>query len=161
MLRGTGRVDIYHVRKEYPNVGWNHEGWLPFHWGKTGNVQAVANIQANRWTPAWYSGDPSTENPNAMFPRLTYGTNFNNEKRSDFWHDDARYLRLQEVSLQYTLKAPDAIKRLGVSSIDFQLVGNNLAVWDKLKMFDPEQAEANGRLYPIPTTYALQVYVNF
>lgn len=161
MLRGTGRVDVFHTDKHYENVGWNHEGWIPFHNGKTGNVLAIANNQANRWTPAWYSGDPSTENPNAKFPRLTYGYNDNNSKNSTFWHDDARYLRLQEVSLQYTLKAPNAIKRLGVSSVDFQLVGNNLAVWDKIKLFDPEQAEKNGRVYPIPTTYALQVYVNF
>ena len=47
-----------------------------------------------------------------------------------------------------------------ISSIDFQLVGSNLFVWDKVKLFDPEQAQYNGRVYPIPTTYAFQIYIN-
>jgi len=28
-------------------------------------------------------------------------------------------------------------------------------VWDKVKLFDPEQAQRNGEVYPIPTTYTL------
>ena len=57
-----------------------------------------------RWTPAWYSGDPSTENPDAMFPRLTYGKNENNTQVSTFWKGNSKYLRLQEISLTYNLK---------------------------------------------------------
>ena len=129
-------------------------GYVPFHGEKTGNVPVEAGVQANRWTPAWYSGDPSTENPNAAFPRLSYGKNENNTKKSTFWKDNARYLRLQEISLTYNLKTKGFVKRLGIQSFDFQLVGYNLAVWSGVKTVDPEQAQKMGRVYPIPARYA-------
>jgi len=49
----------------------------------------------------------------------------------------------------------------GLTSVDIQLVGNNLYVWDKVKKWDPEQAYRNGRAYPIPSRYTLQLYLNF
>ena len=54
----------------------------------------------------------------------------------------------------------DFLRKIKISSIDLQLVGNNLFLWDKLKLFDPEQAQFNGERYPIPTTYAFQMYIN-
>jgi len=136
-------------------------GYVPFHGEKIGNVPVEAGVQANRWTPAWYSGDPSTENPNAAFPRLSYGKNENNTKKSTFWKDNARYLRLQEISLTYNLKTKGFVKRLGIQSFDFQLVGYNLAVWSGVKTVDPEQAQKMGRVYPIPARYAFQTYIHF
>jgi hypothetical protein len=35
-----------------------------------------------------------------------------------------------------------------------------LLSWDKIKLFDPEQAKFNGNIYPIPARYTLQVYIN-
>ena len=37
----------------------------------------------------------------------------------------------------------------------------NLAVWDSVKIFDPEQASATGHAYPIPRRFSLQIYLNF
>jgi hypothetical protein len=104
--------------------------------------------------------DPAlAENPNALYPKLKYGYNENNSQLSDFWKGDARYLRLQEITINYKLKN-QALKKIGVASVDLQLVGTNLHVWDKVKTFDPEQAQFNGRVYPIPAVYSLQVYIN-
>ncbi len=136
-------------------------GYIPFHKAVVGNVPVQAGIQANRWTPAWYSGDPSTENPDAMFPRLTYGKNENNTQVSTFWKGNSKYLRLQEISLTYNLKSLGWLNNVGISSVDLQLVGYNLCVWDKVKTVDPEQAGKNGNVYPIPARYAIQMYVNF
>lgn len=155
LFKGTGNTDFYRVGRGY------EMGYIPFHGGVVGNVPVTADIQANRWTPAWYSGDPSTENPNAMFPRLSYGKNINNSKLSTFWKDNSKYLRLQEVSLNYNCKTKGFIKRLGIQSFDFQIVGQNLAVWSKVKDVDPEQAHKNGNVYPIPARYTLQTYINF
>lgn len=163
LFKGTGRVDVFRtaIPDGYNRI--NDEGWIPFNGGQTGNVLTLVADQANRWTPASYSGDPSTENPNAMFPRLTYGRNDNNTKLSTFWMDNARYLRLQEIGVTYRLTAGKFLKQLGVSSMDFQMTGYNLAVWSnmKVKMYDPEQSERNGQSYPIPARYAAQIYVNF
>lgn len=134
-------------------------GYIPFYSEATGNVLTFAAEQANRWTPASYSGDPSTENPDAILPRLTYGYNENNYQTSDFWLRDGRYLKLQEVSLNYNLRAK-AMQNIGISSIDFQLVGTNICTFDKVKMFHPEQAWRNGVVYPLPFQLALQVYLH-
>ena len=42
-------------------------GYYPFANEGKGNLLAMTVNQKNRWTPASYSGDPSTENPNAKF----------------------------------------------------------------------------------------------
>ena len=125
----------------------------------------MVNDPANRWIPMEYALengiDPSlAENPNARFPRLSYGYNANNSQLSTFWKNDSRYLRLQEVTLNYNLRAK-FLNRFGLSSADIQLVGNNLYVWDKVKDWDPEQGYRNGRAYPIPARYTLQLYLNF
>ncbi|MDO5570271.1 MAG: TonB-dependent receptor [Bacteroidales bacterium] len=153
LFKGTGRTDFYMNNNGY--------GYIPFYGGKTGNVLSIANETSNRWIPAWYSGDPSTENPNARFPRLSYGYNQNNSVYSSFWLGDSRYLRLQEVTLNYNLHSSALKGLLGVSSVDLQLVGYNLAVWDKVDIWDPELANYNGYAYPIPMRFAFQVYVNF
>ncbi|GBU07413.1 SusC/RagA family TonB-linked outer membrane protein [Bacteroidales bacterium] len=155
LFKGTGKTDYYSV-----GYGGNGAGYMPFVGGLVGNVLTTANEPGNRWTPASYSGDPSTENPNAKFPRLNYGYLENNSKLSTFWKGDSRYLRLQEVSLNYNLRK-DILTKIGIRSIDLQLVGTNLYVWSKVKMFDPEQANRNGQAYPIPTRYAFQLYINF
>lgn len=96
LFKGTGTTNFFMNNNGY--------GYIPFYDGALGNVLSIAGEQKNRWTPASYSGDPSTENPNARFPRLSYGNNENNSKYSSFWLSDSRYLRLQEVTLSYNLK---------------------------------------------------------
>jgi hypothetical protein len=142
----------------------NGMGYVPFHGESSGNVLTQANDPANRWIPMDYALahgiDPAlAENPNALFPKLKYGYNENNSQLSDFWMGDARYLRLQELTLNYNLKHR-LLRNIGISSIDLQLVGTNLYTWDKVKTFDPEQAQFNGRVYPIPATYTLQLYIH-
>jgi hypothetical protein len=155
LFRGTGKTDYY-------SIGM---GYFPFYGGETGNILDIVADPANRWIPKEYAEmhgiDPAlAENPNARFPRLQYGQNNNNAQLSTWWKGDARYLRLQEVTLNYNLKK-NFLKKVGLSSIDLQLVGSNLYVWDKVDLFDPEQANQNGRAYPIPARYTLQVYLNF
>lgn len=155
LFKGTGNTDIFHA-----GFGFGDGmGYIPFHNESVGNVLEIVADPKNRWIPASYSGDPSTENPNAHFPRLTYGYNANNSQLSTFWKDNSKYLRLQEVTVNYHLKK-DILKRIGLSSMDLQFVGNNLYVWDKIKFIDPEQAIYNGRAYPIPAKYSFQVYLN-
>jgi TonB-linked SusC/RagA family outer membrane protein len=163
LFKGTGDNEFFYVGQSVTQSGVTYNngmGYVPFHQGETGNILSIVADQRNRWTPASYSGDPSTENPNARFPRLTYGYNANNSQLSDFWKGNKRYLRLQEVTLNYNWKN-ELFRRIGVSSIDLQLVGNNLYVWDKVKIYDPEQAQLNGRAYPIPRRLTFQLYLHF
>jgi TonB-linked SusC/RagA family outer membrane protein len=160
LFKGTGKTDIYHV-----GYDGNGPGYMPFNNGRIGNVLTMVNDPANRWIPMDYAVangiDPAlAENPNARFPRLSYGYNANNSQLSTHWRNDARYLRLQEITVNYNLKA-NFLRRFGLSSADIQFVGNNLYIWDKIKDWDPEQGNKNGRAYPIPSRYAMQLYLNF
>jgi hypothetical protein len=167
MFKGRGKTDYYRVGQEVSHNNMKYDngmGYVPFHDGQSGNVLTMANDPANRWIPMDYALangiDPAlAENPNALFPKLKYGYNENNSQLSDFWKGDARYLRLQEITLNYNLKNK-VLRKVGISSVDLQLVGTNLHVWDKVKTFDPEQAQYNGRVYPIPAVYSLQIYIN-
>jgi TonB-linked SusC/RagA family outer membrane protein len=164
LFKGTGKTDFFHVGQNV-NGAINGMGYVPFDGGQTGNVLKEVADPANRWIPMDYALAHGidlalAENPNARFPRLQYGHNNNNSQLSTWWQSDARYLRLQEVTLNYNLKKA-VMQKIGLSSIDFQLVGSNLYVWDKVHLFDPEQAQLNGRAYPIPARYTLQIYLNF
>ena len=157
LFKGTGNNYFLYGDKD----GSKFDGYIPFNGGYKGNVLALAYNPANRWTSADYSGNRATENPNARFPRLSYGNNANNTKPSTFWKGNARYLRLQELSLNYNLHTPGLRKALGLQSIDFQIMCENLAVWDGVEIFDPEQAMQTGHAYPIPRRFSLQIYLNF
>lgn len=168
LFKGTGKTDFYHVGQNVKPANSsaydNGLGYLPFYNGIRGNVLTIAKNPENRWIPLDYAIangiDPNlAENPNARFPRLQYGLNNNNSQLSTFWHNDARYLRLQEVTVNYNFRN-EFLRKMGVSSIDCQLVGNNLFVWDRVKLYDPEQAQFNGMVYPIPATYTIQLYIN-
>lgn len=167
LFKGTGKTSFFYVgqtTRVHGESEVNGMGYMPFFQGNEGNVLTLAADPANRWIPKEYALahgiDPSlAENPHARFPRLQYGNNTNNSKLSTFWEGDSRYLRLQEITLNYHF-SPKFMRNIGIGSLDIQFIGTNLFTWDKVKIFDPEQAVWNGRKYPIPTTYALQLYVN-
>ncbi len=90
-FEGTGKCNYF----------YGGAGYYPFAFGETGNILSIVADQNNRWTPASFSGTTATENPNARFPRLTYGTNANNNQNSTYWLADASYLRLKNVEISY------------------------------------------------------------
>ncbi|GHV69078.1 SusC/RagA family TonB-linked outer membrane protein [Bacteroidia bacterium] len=136
-------------------------GYYPFAGGETGNVLAMVANQGNRWTPASYSGDPSTENPNARFPRLTYGENLNNNRASTFWLTDGSFVRLKNVELAYSIPRIWLSKTKIFESATFSLLGENLYVWDKVKLWDPAQASDNGAVYPLQRRFTIQLVATF
>ena len=169
LFKGTGKTDFYHVGqsvRQRASAPWgvNGMGYVPFYDGEQGNVLTMANDPSNIWIPREYAReiglDPSlAENPNARYPKLQYGRNVNNSQLSDFWRGDSRYLRLQEITITYNMTA-QWLRRANISSIDLQFIGSNIYVWDKVKTFDPEQAQFNGAAYPIPSVYSIQLYIH-
>jgi TonB-linked SusC/RagA family outer membrane protein len=136
-------------------------GYYPFAGGSTGNLLAIVAEQNNRWTPASYSGDPATENPNARFPRLTYGGNANNNRASTFWLADGGYVRLKNVEIAYTLPKKWMLASKVFQSASISLIGENLHVWDKVKLWDPAQASSNGAVYPLQRRFTVQLFITF
>lgn len=136
------------------------KGYYPFSGGREGNILTQVASQSNRWTPTWYSGDASTENPDARFPRLSYGNNSNNNRASTFWLANGRYLKLQNIQISYALES-NVFKHIGLSKCDITAIGENLASWDKVKLWDPEQASSNGAVYPLQRRFTLQLNLIF
>jgi TonB-linked SusC/RagA family outer membrane protein len=136
------------------------DGYYPFNGEEQGNILSIAANQQNRWTPASYSGSAETENPGARFPRLTYGWNANNNRNSTFWLADASFLRFKNAEIAYRFDQP-WLKEHGISSATLSLTANNIAVWDDVELWDPEQASSNGAVYPLQRTYTLQLNVSF
>jgi hypothetical protein len=70
-----------------------------------GNV--MKGMLEDRWVDAETAaqlGIQANENPNASYPRLSYGgENNNNQQGSTFWLRDGRYLRLKNMDIGYTL----------------------------------------------------------
>lgn len=147
-FRGTGAVDYF--------LGGS--GYAPFLNGEVGNVLTVAGNKKNRWIPAWYSGDPSTENPDARFPRLSYGPNKNNFQPSTHWLCNGSYLRLKTLEIGYSFPFP-VLRKLALSRLRISVTGDNLHVWDKVKLWDPEQASSNGAVYPLTRSFLLNVQI--
>lgn len=136
-------------------------GFYPFAWETRGNVLSIVADQKNRWTPREISGDPSTENPDARFPRLTYGQNKNNNRNSTFWMADNKYLRFKNLQVRYRFTHPWLTRTLSISDIDVSFIVNNICTWDNVKLWDPGQVASNGAAYPIQRTYTLQLMLNF
>lgn len=132
----------------------------PFAEGGWGNVLTDLGDPKNRWISKEISGDPATENPNAKYPRLSYGGSGNNYRTSTYWLRDGAYLRLKNVELGYTLPSK-LMSSIHVNKARVYVMGYNLAVWDSLKIWDPELGSGDGMRYPISKTITLGLNVNF
>lgn len=84
-------------------------------WGNV--LKEMAN--GNRWILG------VNEDPNAEFPRLTYGQNPNNYQKSDYWLRDGSYLRLKTLDIGYSL--PTAlVNKIHLNRVRVFFVGTNL-----------------------------------
>lgn len=91
----------------------------------------------NRWTPATAA--------TATHPRLSVGTNINNNVNSTFWIQNLDFLRLRNVELAYNLQTA-FLSRIKVNKVRFFLNGVNLLTFSKVKRFYPEGLS---RSYPL------------
>jgi TonB-linked SusC/RagA family outer membrane protein len=113
----------------------------------------------NRWISADISGDPSTENPNASYPRLSFGPNPNNFRESTFWLRDGSYIRFKTLDFGYNLPKKFANKAR-MESIRLYFIGSNLVTWSKFKLWDPELASPRGEDYPLAKSFTLGFSLN-
>lgn len=128
------------------------QAFFPFVWGV--DQSTVRKEFMNRWQ------DSDPYNFDVDFPRMREGTHPHNTVASTFWLRDASFLRLKNVEISYNF--PFIKKMTGVQAARIYLMGNNLAVWDKIKMWDPEMGNKNaGSSYPLSRTFTLGLDVTF
>ena len=124
-------------------------------WGNV--LSEMAN--SNRWVSADISGDPATENPNAEYPRLSYGPNSNNYQQSTYWLRNGSYLRLKTVEVGYTLPT-QLVNKVHFNTVRIFFVGTNLLTWSAFKLWDPEMGSTDGKRYPLSKNLSLGISVN-
>lgn len=148
------------------NIAWR--GWdFNFYFQGVGKVNGYLEEEArhcfindysipkvehlDRWTP---------NNTGASYPRLYQGQS-HNLYFSDFWLEDASYLRLKNVQLGYTFPKT-WVSKLGVSNLRAYVSADNLLTFtDYFGSYDPEVRETSGSVYPQVKTYVFGVSVTF
>lgn len=131
---------------------YHPEAFYPFQWGY--EESAVRSVVVNHWSE-------SNPNPNAMFPRI-HETNFaNNTTASTFWQRDASFIRLKNIEFGYNFDKK-LLKKINLEALRIYFQGNNICVWDHIKMWDPELGNANGGFaYPLNRTFTLGLDFTF
>lgn len=113
-----------------------------------------AEVKGNYWT----SDDPY--NQDVMLPRL-YPDNFShNRKSSTWWYRDGSFLRLKNVEFGYEFN-DKLLARHWMKRARIYVQGTNIAVWDEVKMWDPEQGNGGSAKYPLNMTWTLGLQLGF
>lgn len=115
------------------------------------------NYVLDRWTG---------EGTSNSVPRVTSGAT-NNNLFSDFFVEDASFLRIQNVQLGYSLPS-SVVEKAGITKVRFYASVSNLYTFTKYKGYDPAANSGNPisggvdyGYYPIPRIYSFGLNVNF
>lgn len=115
------------------------------------------NYTLDRWTG---------EGTSNSVPRVTTGATANTVF-SDYYVEDASYLRIQNVQLGYTIN-PDYTQRAGITKLRIYAGVNNLYTFTKYRGFDPGASSGQPLssgidfgFYPVPRTYLFGLNLNF
>lgn len=120
------------------NVWLRGESVEAFH---NNNEGPVFDFHLDRWTP---------DNPDASYPRLTVGAeSTNNAAKSNFWIQDASYLRLKNAQIGYTLPKK-WMDKVHIQNLRIYVTGENIFTVSHIKGgWDPETTDGSGRIYPV------------
>lgn len=127
--------------------------FMPFNQGKDASSARMEAM--SRWT----ASDPY--NQNVVYPRL-HSTQFSyNLYNSTWWWRDASFIRLKNIEFGYQFNKQQ-LKSLRMQNLRVYVQGNNLALWDDVKYWDPELGDANsGAKYPLSRSWTAGVEVTF
>ncbi|MGS2738224.1 TonB-dependent receptor [Sinomicrobium sp. M5D2P17] len=141
-FQGVGQVDLYLSNKFMPFRNGSARGGL------------YKNIK-DRWTP---------ENPSqdAFYPRLSYGSDINQNysEQSSHWLMNGAFLRLKTLDFGWSIPE-GSLSSFGVRDMRIYFIGYNLLTFSRFKMFDPELGDGSGTRYPNIQTYSLGVSLSF
>lgn len=121
----------------------------------TGDSQCPAAIWLEAWTP---------EHKNAKMPRVAYSTNspsrqWNNN--SDFWVQNASYLRMKNLQFGYTFPK-NWMKPFGIENLRVYYSAENLfTIHNMLINVDPESSDTRVSGYPLLRTHSFGVSLTF
>lgn len=118
-------------------------------------------VEWNRMWVAWYNNSWTPDNPNAKLPQrisANDGSATYRNSNSDFWYEDASFIRLKYVTLNYTLPTRWYSKN-GFDAIKIFFSGANLFELSDFKYYDPEIS--SGVAYPIMRSFSFGADIQF
>ena len=124
----------------------------PFKDGDWGNILTDV-VKSNRWILG------ENEDPNAKYPRLSYGGNNNNYQSSTYWMRNGSYLRLKNLEVGYTIPK-SIVNKIRLNNIRIYFMGTNLVTFSSFKLWNPELGSSNGQVYPLSKAYTLGLTIN-
>ena len=122
----------------------------PFQEKSWGNI--LTDVVGNYWSLG------INEDPNAKYPRLSYGGNSNNYRASTYWLRNGSYIRLKNVELGYSIPKR-FVNKLHLDRVRLYLMGTNLLTFSDFKLWDPELGSSNGQQYPLSRTVTIGLTV--
>jgi TonB-linked SusC/RagA family outer membrane protein len=101
----------------------------------------------------------TSQNPYAMWPRLSNTPIGNNNQRNTWFMQNGSFLRFKSAELGYSLprKCTDKLK---LSSVRFYVNGTNLLLFSKFKLWDVELG-GNGLNYPLQRVFNIGINLSF
>lgn len=110
----------------------------------------------NRWTQERFDNGQKI-----TMPRLSnMGNSSPNSENSDFWLHNARYLRLKNIEIGYTIPK-SVLQKMDLKSLRVYANGSNLFTWTSLKNYDPETASGRGFIYPQMAVFNIGLNLTF
>ena len=167
------------IGKRYPDLYYGLVGSVGFkNLSLQVQLQGVQGVDKNilgggqgvfHYYTAWAMGSSSlvldryhpTKNPDGEFPRIAIGdSGKNREFFSDFWLDDASYLRVKNVNINYDLS--DAVKGINMKRLNVYFSINNVHTFTKFKGADVDTTEDDPNVVVAqPRTFTLGLSATF
>lgn len=153
------------------NLGAAYKGWdiMAFFQGATDvkgylGIEAIGAINGDASKPASLWMDSWTEdNKGAKYPRVTVASNGVSVPgiSSDFWLQNATYLRLKNLQIGYTI--PKALlSKVGISKLRLYYSGQNILTFTGfLDGWDPEAPSGRGNYYPQTKVHSFGMNLTF
>ncbi|WP_316813724.1 TonB-dependent receptor [Pedobacter heparinus] len=138
LLQGTGNNDAVLLGMFARPLDFSGDGGIP-----------TTYYADHYWTP---------ERTDARFPRLSISP-ANNKLSSDFWFQNAAFLRVKFAQIGYNFQTP-FMKRLGVNAVRAYINAQNPLTFTSVKITDPE-SRGNQWTYGIVKLYTIGFNVKF
>ena len=129
------------------------------------------NLYSNKGSYVIDSWTPT--NPSNNIPRAVNGASISYDNFSDYFVEDASYLRIQNIQIGYTFNE-NLTKKLGIAKCRLYASGNNLFTFTNYRGYDPSAigGGTDGRgepigsgidkgFYPVAKTYLLGMNLKF
>jgi TonB-linked SusC/RagA family outer membrane protein len=150
------------------NVFYKNFDFIAYSYASLGNDMVrnyernLSNLNKLNYTLGRWTGEGTSNS----VPRVTTAAT-NNSVLSDYFVEDASFLRIQTLQLGYTIDKKFS-QKIGINKFRVYTTVNNLYTFTKYRGFDPTANDGNpigggidNGFYPQPKTFLLGVNLNF